>query len=67
MEIWDESLPLGLQKYEMKPLHASLQDRPPYNKFLILVGITLISAVLFTAMAVGLCQAIWGVNLGGQN
>ena len=51
----------------MKSLQASLQDRPPYNKFLILVGITLISAVLFTAMAVGLCQAIWGVNLAGQN
>lgn len=58
-----ESLPLRLQKYETMQLRASLADRPPYRKFLILVGLTLIFAVLLTGIGAGLAKSIYGVDI----
>ena len=58
-----ESLPLQLQKYETMQLRASLADRPPYRKFLILVGLTLVFAVLLTGIGAGLANALFGVDL----
>ena len=57
---------VSLQKYEMMQLRASLADRPPYRKFLIIVGLTLIGAVLFTAIGAGLCKVLFGVDLAGN-
>jgi phosphotransferase system glucose/maltose/N-acetylglucosamine-specific IIC component len=47
-------------------LRASLSDRTPYRKFLIVVGLTLIGAVLFTAIGTLLSQLIFGINLTGD-
>lgn len=56
----EESLPLRLQKYETMQLRASLADRPPYRKFLILVGLTLVFAVLLTGIGAWTRQrAFW--------
>ncbi len=44
-------------------LRASLSERPPYRKFLIIVGLTLVGAVLFTALATLLCQALFGIDM----
>ena len=44
-------------------LRASLADRPPYRKFLILVGLTLVFAVLLTGIGAGLANALFGVDL----
>lgn len=44
-------------------LRASLADRPPYRKFLILVGLTLVFAVLLTGIGAGLAKAIYGVDI----
>jgi membrane protease YdiL (CAAX protease family) len=47
-------------------LRASLSDRTPYRKFLIVVGLTLIGAVFFTAIGTMLSQLIFGINLTGE-
>lgn len=47
-------------------LRASLSDRPPYRKFLIVVGLTLIGAVLFTAIGSMLSQLLFGINMTGD-
>ena len=47
-------------------LRASLSDRTPYRKFLIVVGLTLIGAVFFTALGTLLSQLIFGINLTGD-
>ena len=54
------------QKYETMQLRASLSDRTPYRKFLIVVGLTLIGAVFFTAIGTLLSQLIFGINLTGD-
>ena len=57
---------MSLQKYETMQLRASLSDRTPYRKFLIVVGLTLIGAVFFTAIGTLLSQLIFGINLTGD-
>lgn len=47
----------------MMQLRASLADRTPYRKFLILVGLTLIFAVLFTGIGAGLAKSGYGIDL----
>lgn len=47
-------------------LRASLADRPPYRKFLIIVGLTLIGAVLFTALGTILAKILYGIDLSGD-
>ena len=54
------------QKYETMQLRASLSDRTPYRKFLIVVGLTLIGAVFFTDIGTLLSQLIFGINLTGD-
>lgn len=44
-------------------LQASLSDRPPYRKFLIIVGLTVIGAVLFSALGALLARGIFGIDL----
>lgn len=47
----------------MMQLRAILSDRTPYRKFLILVGLTLIFAVLFTGIGAGLAKSLYGIDL----
>ena len=47
-------------------LRASLSDRPPYRKFLIIVGLTLIGAVLFTAIGMLFSNLFFGINMTGD-
>jgi uncharacterized protein len=47
-------------------LRASLSDRTPYRKFLIVVGLTLIGAVFFTALGTGMCNLFFGINMTGD-
>ncbi|MBK9402810.1 MAG: CPBP family intramembrane metalloprotease [Bacteroidetes bacterium] len=47
-------------------IRACLADRPPYNKFLIIVGLTLVGAVLFTAIGATLSQLVFGVDMTGD-
>lgn len=55
-----------VQKYKMMQLRASLSDRPPYRKFLIIVGLTLIGAVSFTAIGAVLSKLFFGVDMTGD-
>lgn len=48
-------------------LRASLADRPPYRKFLIIVGLVMIGSVLFTSIGSGLSSALYGVDLAAWN
>lgn len=59
-------LSLSPQKYETMQLRASLSDRTPYRKFLIVVGLTLIGAVLFTAIGTVLSNLLFGINMTGD-
>lgn len=44
-------------------LRAALADRTPYRKFLIIVGLTLIGTVLFSALGGLLSEALFGIGL----
>lgn len=44
-------------------LRAALADRTPYRKFLIIVGLTLIGTVLFSALGGLLSDALFGIGL----
>jgi len=44
-------------------LRASLADRPPYRKFLIIVGLVMVSSVIFTSIGSGLVKTLFGVDL----
>ena len=45
-------------------LRASLADRSPYRKFLIIVGLTLIGAVLSSSFAMALVRLLYGIDTG---
>lgn len=45
-------------------LRASLADRTPYRKFLIIVGLILIGAVLSSSLAAGLVNLLYGLDMG---
>lgn len=51
------------QKYKTMQLRASLADLPPYRKFLVLVGLTMISSVTFTGLGAALSKALYGLDL----
>ncbi|CAN5398576.1 CPBP family intramembrane metalloprotease [soil metagenome] len=51
------------QNYERMMLRGILSDRPPYNKFLVLVGLCLIGFMTFTMLGTFLAGAIYGINL----
>lgn len=44
-------------------IKGALSDRPPYNKFLLLVGMVLIFSVLFTLLGSIVANALYGVNV----
>lgn len=66
MQAGGRKLSLSPQKYETMQLRASLSDRTPYRKFLIVVGLTLIGAVLFTAIGTLLSNLLFGINMTGD-
>ena len=66
MQAEGRKLSLSPQKYETMLLRASLSDRTPYRKFLIVVGLTLIGAVLFTAIGSLLSNLLFGINMTGD-
>jgi hypothetical protein len=45
------------------PLKAIWENSTPYSRFLLTVGVVLISAVLFTVISVMAAIAIYGVGL----
>jgi len=51
------------QTYETMTLRAALADRTPYRKFLIIVGLTLIGTVLFSALGGLLSEVLFGIGL----
>ncbi len=55
-----------VQKYKTMQLRASLADRPPYRKFLIIVGLTLIGAIIFSGIGAGLSKLLFGVDMAGD-
>lgn len=44
-------------------LRASLAELPPYRKFLVLVGLTMICSVLFTGLGAALVKALYGIDI----
>jgi len=53
-----------MQNYKSMQLRASLADRTPYRKFLIIVGLILIGAVLSSTLATVLVNLIFGLDMG---